>query len=238
MHVHSERPLTSLHLYCVAVEAVGTARSRSDAIAAEIATANAALRRAAALGYDFATPIASRTGLKYAQAKQLQAWVGGGSSPTSWTEVYRATVHGFGDSDFHRFCDDKPRLLVVVKSKEGGWLFGGFTAVAYNHGNNGKADPAAFLFSLTNPGGIPEKLMSKGSGREGLFYRSDYSATMGCCPYSLHVAGNANSNAGSFTNAGGDSFYAAATGKGAYPMSGSDVQYFTAEEVVAYTIPL
>ena len=93
-------------------------------------------------------------------AAQLQAWLPpvGSTSPGSWEEVYRATIHGFCAAAFHAKCDGQSHLLVLVRARKGGWLFGGFTTVGFCPPEGPKSDPTAFLFSLTNALGRPEKL--------------------------------------------------------------------------------
>ena len=91
-----------------------------------------------------------------AQAALLQTWVGGPGHPGTWTEVYRASRDGFDAAAFHSRCDGKPRLLTLVREKVHGWLFGGFTAVGFRSVNHGYyEDRAAFIFTLTNPSGVP-----------------------------------------------------------------------------------
>ena len=168
-------------------------------------------------------------------AAQLQAWLPPGSSPSpgAWQEVYRATIHGFGGEAFHERCDGRARLLVLVRAREGGWLFGGFTAVGFIPGHTRYiADPSAFLFSLTYSLGRPEKLASKGRGR-GLFYSPSYSATFGPVPSDLCISDNANIEARSYTSTGNT--YEASASTGAHPMAQGQ-QHSSAAEVVAWCV--
>ena len=167
-------------------------------------------------------------------AAQLQAWLppGGSPSPGAWQEVYRATTHGFGAAAFHERCDGRARLLVLVRAREGGWLFGGFTAVGFSppparYGFI--ADPSAFLFSLTNSLGRPEKLASKGTGQD-LYYSPSLSATFGD---DLYIRDNADAEAGSQTYTGHS--YAASASTGAHPMA-RGLQSFKAAEIVAWVV--
>ena len=91
------------------------------------------------------------------QSHLLQTWIGGASNPAAWHEVYRGTRDGFGAASFHACCDGKARLLVLVREKEHGWLFGGFTAIGFETGGSTRyyADPSAFLFTLVNSIGKP-----------------------------------------------------------------------------------
>ena len=169
-------------------------------------------------------------------AAQLQAWLppGGSPSPGAWQEVYRATTHGFGAAAFHERCDGRARLLVLVRAREGGWLFGGFTAVGFIPGPvRYIADPSAFLFSLTNSLGRPEKLASKGTGQDVGYTPSDSAVFGGDLFSDLCIYGNADTRADSYTNTG--QAYAASASTGAHPMA-QGLQRFTAAEVVAWCV--
>ena len=170
-------------------------------------------------------------------AAQLQAWLppGGSPSPGAWQEVYRATTHGFGASAFHKRCDGRARVLMLVRAREG-WLFGGFTAVGFSpplRGWGSYADPSAFLFSLTNSLGRPEKLASKGTGRD-LYYSTYYSATFGSGPADLVIWDSADTNVSSYTQTG--NAYAAPASTGAHPMAQGNQHGWLAADVVAWCV--
>ena len=174
-------------------------------------------------------------GLTAAQAAQLQAWVGGSGSPRAWAEVYRGSRDGFTAAAFHALCDDKARLLVLVRNAEAGWLFGGFTALGFLKGaTRFYADPAAFLFSLTNPAGRPERLASKGDGN-GVYYHSSHLVHMGN-GWDFAIADGCASNKSSWTNPG-HSYAAPSVAGGSHPMARGQVVKFTVAELVAWTVP-
>ena len=168
-------------------------------------------------------------------AAQLQAWLppGGSPSPSAWEEVYRATTHGFGAAAFHERCDRRARLLVLVRAQEGGWLFGGFTAVGFSPPHGKKPDPSAFLFSLTNSLGRPEKLDSKRTGVD-LYYDISYSATFGLGPCDLRICNIADIRAGSYTDTG--HAFTASASTGAHPMAQGEQEGWKAAEVVAWVV--
>ena len=182
-----------------------------------------------------AAPDFAPHGLTAAQAAQLQAWVGGSGSPRAWAEVYRGSRDGFTAASFHRLCDDKARLLVLVRDAEAGWLFGGFTALGFLKGaNRYYADPAAFLFSLTNPAGRPERLASRGDARS-VWYSSSCLVHMGDIR-DFVIADGCASNKSSQTRPG--SSYAAPFVTGSHPMAKSQGPvHFTVAELVAWTVP-
>ena len=167
-------------------------------------------------------------------AAQLQAWLppGGSPSPGAWQEVYRATTHGFGAAAFHKRCDGLARLLVLVRAREGGWLFGGFTAVGFSPPKRLYADPSAFLFSLTNSLGRPEKLASKGTRRD-LLYEFTAAAVFGTGP-DLRICNNADTKGNSGTWTG--EAYTESASTGAHPMARGHRGGWHAAEVVAWVV--
>ena len=180
-------------------------------------------------------------GLLPEHAAQLQAWLppGGSPSPGAWEKVYRATTHGFDAAAFHARCDGRMRLLVLVQTREEGWLFGGFTAVGFSLPRDSEnedgwyADPSAFLFSLTNSLGHPEKLESKGTG-EDLWYQPGKAASFGPYPCDLCICGNADTEANSYTNTGGA--YAESASTGTHPMGRHSQLGWLAAEVMAWVV--
>lgn len=186
------------------------------------------------------------TDLSFEQASLIQAWLSGPTDletyatktdPGAWVEVYRGTRDGFGADDFHSKCDDKPHLLVLVKEKEAGWLFGGYTAVGYVPPRGDSryatyADPAAFVFALTNPCDRPERLASRGGGNE-VHYAPCCSAVFGDNDDLLIYPG-ADIEEGSYTQPGGS--FEAPTATGSHPMAQGLVQWQVAE-VIAWTVP-
>ena len=151
--------------------------------------------------------------------------------------MYRATTHGFGAASFHERCDGRARLLVLVRAQEGGWLFGGFTAVGFSPPPGGwgsYADPSAFLFSLTNSLGRPEKLASKGTGND-LYYDSAYPATFGDFLFpDLNICDNADTEAYSRTYTG--AAYAESSSTGEQPMAQGYQGGWQAAEIVAWHV--
>ena len=53
-----------------------------------------------------------------------------GRNDQRWMLIYKATRDGFGSSDFHRCCDNQGATMTVIQSKDGGYLFGGYTSVS------------------------------------------------------------------------------------------------------------
>ena len=82
----------------------------------------------------------------------------------TWTLLYRGSRDDFGASDFRSKCGDDSPTLTIIKAKQSGYIFGGYTEVSWAlfEGPLGfKSDPKAFLFSLTNGDNKPIKMMKK-----------------------------------------------------------------------------
>jgi hypothetical protein len=61
--------------------------------------------------------------------------------------LYRASKDGWEPEDFHRHCDEKGALLILVKV-ENGRLCGGFCSISWKSSGQFQQDPKSFLFSL------------------------------------------------------------------------------------------
>ena len=172
------------------------------------------------------------------QAALLQSWVGPWSRPESWAEVFRASRDGYDAEAFHAHCDEKSRLLVLVREKTNGWLFGGYTAVGWllKHKLPGApryADPNAFLFSLTNPGGLPEKLECVEKDR-AMTYQASNLATFGVGA-AMAILSGADVKTGSWTSPG--SGFQTPTTSGSFPMARGYTSSWYVSELVVFQIP-
>ena len=73
-----------------------------------------------------------------------------------WMLIYKATRDGFRSSDFQRCCDNQGPTITVIQSKDGGYVFGGYTSVSWRSVEKYVEDKnGPFLFTLANPHGIP-----------------------------------------------------------------------------------
>ncbi len=77
-------------------------------------------------------------------------------SSKSWNLIYKATIDGFGASDFHQKCDNKKNTFLIIKSLNGN-VFGGYTEQSWSD-HNYKHDKHAFIFSYINKSKVPLKL--------------------------------------------------------------------------------
>jgi hypothetical protein len=84
--------------------------------------------------------------------------------------LYRATLDGFQATTFHAKCDRISKTLVIIRSTSGN-VFGGFTTQTWD-GFGQKTDPNAFIFSLINKDGKPEKMPINPSQVKNAVYAS------------------------------------------------------------------
>ncbi|CAF3611772.1 unnamed protein product [Rotaria socialis] len=79
-----------------------------------------------------------------------------GKEGQKWSLIYKATRDGFSATDFYRCCANQGPTITVIQSRDGGYLFGGYTSVSWNPTEKYVLDPNnPFLFTLTNPHVIP-----------------------------------------------------------------------------------
>ena len=72
--------------------------------------------------------------------------------------VYRASRDGFSAEMFHLKCDQIAPTITILKSKQNGYIFGGFTEAFWSGNEVQKRDSNAFIFSLTNKENYPCKM--------------------------------------------------------------------------------
>ena len=155
--------------------------------------------------------------------------------PRTWVEVYRATRDGFSTKAYHAACDDRGNLIVFIKTKDTGYIFGAFTEVGFKAWVwQEYTDPRAFLFSVVNGIGRPFKCASKGDPYS-VRSHPNYSAVFGWNS-DIYICGDADTKAGSYTNIYGES-YEAPTEGGPHVLTGGVKDGWLVAEMVAYTVP-
>jgi len=110
---------------------------------------------------------------------------------TRWTLLYRASVNGFGSNDFHANCDEKSQTLTILKAKETGFIFGGYTEKFWQGEEVQKFDSKAFIFSLTNKDNTPCQMKIR-DGVNAIFCASTAGPSFGTGE--IHVVDNSNTN--------------------------------------------
>jgi hypothetical protein len=93
--------------------------------------------------------------------EKITEWLASAGKTSEPKLLYRASRDGWSASDFHRMCDGKGATVTVVKSSDG-YIFGGYTNVAWEEKGRYKSSAESFLFSLKDKAGIGP---SFGSGR-------------------------------------------------------------------------
>jgi hypothetical protein len=107
------------------------------------------------------------------QQNTVTAWLPATSKSSKWKLAWRGSRDGFGAANFHSLCDLKGDNIVVIKSTTG-HLFGGYCSTSWdaNKGNLfgvGEEAPDSFLFTLTNPNGIPPTKYLPKEGENAIF---------------------------------------------------------------------
>lgn len=155
-----------------------------------------------------------------------------GKQEQTWILIYKATRDGFASVDFHRCCNNKGPTITVVQSIEGGYLFGGYTSVSWNsmqtymHDNN---EP--FLFTLTNPHGIPPTKYSVKLRKHSIFDHASYGPTFGA-GHDLYVSSHSQTNKSSCFNF--PHSYNDTTKRGAITFTGNKI--FQTNDIEVYVL--
>ena len=119
-----------------------------------------------------------------------------------WSLLYQGSRDGFGASDFHSHCDNKPNTLTIVKSRNGN-IFGGFTRAEWKSTISWEYDKKAFVFSLVNKENKPMLFEQRSDG----IYQNSTTSFKEHGPefaegHDIFIADDSNSNTRSFSNLG------------------------------------
>jgi hypothetical protein len=101
-------------------------------------------------------PFSNCSLLSVDQQSQICEWLESeGKSKTDWKLAWRGSRDGF--DKFHSLCDLIGESVTVIKSSKG-YLFGGFSSASWDAVNKNEqyeSAPGSFLFTISNPHGIP-----------------------------------------------------------------------------------
>jgi hypothetical protein len=150
-----------------------------------------------------------------------------------WRLIYRGSEDGFRTSDFDRKCDKKSNTVTIIETTEG-FIFGGFTPIAWESRDAYKTDDigGSFLFSVKNPH----------KHEIGRIVLKDARYAIRCCPSygptfgngcDIHVSDNCNANTSSYTRLGIG--YVNQTGIDEYEVF-TGRKNFTVREIEVFTI--
>jgi len=93
--------------------------------------------------------------------EKIKEWLASAGKTEQPKLLYRASRDGWTAADFHLMCDGKGATIVVVKSSDG-YIFGGYTDVAWVTNPAHKSSSVSFLYSLKDHAGIgPVKMPIK-----------------------------------------------------------------------------
>jgi hypothetical protein len=153
----------------------------------------------------------------------------------TWKLLYRGSRDGFRASNFHSKCDNETNTLTLIETTKG-FIFGGFTPIAWDCSNTNKPDSSgqSFLFSLKNSRNSEPRKFMLASGANAVYCRSLY----GPCFSSngdIGVFDNCNTSTSNCTNFG--SSYVNDTGiDGKLVFTGA--YNFTVKEIEVFRITL
>jgi hypothetical protein len=119
-----------------------------------------------------------------------------------WTLLYRGSRDGFAASAFHQNCNERSNTIAVIETTKG-WVFGGFTPVAWDSSGGHKDDSSrkSFLFTVKNPRGSDGRKFMMASSAYAIACVGSYGPTFGN-GYDLHIADACNQNTNCYTNFG------------------------------------
>ena len=105
----------------------------------------------------------------------LKEWTGN----KEFQLIYRGSRDGMTHKDYHKKCDNKGKVIILIKSDKGN-IFGGFASKSWIIENyKYQDDPDSFLFSLINIYNTkPIKFPVKNS-QNALYYRNDFGVLFG-----------------------------------------------------------
>ena len=75
----------------------------------------------------------------------IKDWI----NPIKFNLIFKKSRDGSNVSDFHRFCDNKGKIILLIETNNN-FKFGGYTPLDFDESGQGKNDNNSFLFSITN----------------------------------------------------------------------------------------
>jgi hypothetical protein len=121
----------------------------------------------------------------------------------TWRLLYRGTRDGFGGANFHSKCDQQSNTVTIILTNAG-YIFGGFTPIAWDSSSGYKADNTgqSFVFSLKNPRNTEPKIFALSNASQAIYCGSSLGPAYG--NRDIEVADHCDQNAKSCTNIGVD----------------------------------
>jgi hypothetical protein len=123
-----------------------------------------------------------------------------GKQGQTWVLIYKAARDGFPSADFHRCCNNQGPTITIIESTDGGYLFGGYTSISWNSKQNYvQDDNGPFIFTLTNPHGIPPNKYTVKLKNHAIYDHINYGPTFGA-GHDLYVSSHSQTNRNSSFN--------------------------------------
>lgn len=151
-----------------------------------------------------------------------------GNENQLWKLIYKGSRDGFLSTDFHRYCDQKGPTLTIISTKDGAYLFGGYTSVPWSTSIGYKYDPTAFLFILKTP---TTNIAKKYSVIEhiiqidhAVLHRKDYGPCFG--KGDLYISSDCSRNRSSYIH----------IGQSYMTTESANVKHFNVEEIEVYAL--
>jgi hypothetical protein len=138
--------------------------------------------------------------------QQMKEWLASAGKTKQPKLLYRASRDGWAAADFHRLCDGKGATITVVKSSAG-YIFGGYTDVAWGGDAGYKSSSVSYLYSLKDDAGIgPVKMSIMRDLTAYAVYHDETNGPMFGQGNDLHIATNENKVFGSMSYIGGNTY--------------------------------
>jgi hypothetical protein len=164
---------------------------------------------------------------------EFPATVFGEFQTKRWTLLWRGTRDGFNSAQFHARCDGHVNTVTLIEDI-GGYIFGGFTPLAWESNVGYKIDPLrrSFVFTLKNPCGTGAMKFSLGSPQGAIHCHCNFGPCFGV-GRDISVANNSDGNMVSYTNLGVSYLnYTGRDGKTVF----TGVQNYRAKEIEVFEI--
>ncbi|CAF1389004.1 unnamed protein product [Adineta steineri] len=155
-----------------------------------------------------------------------------GKKTQKWELIYKGTRDSFTSGAFHRHCDHRGPTMTIIQSKSGGYLFGGYTSVSWRSSQGYVEDSyEPFLFTLTNPHGIPPTKYPVIEERYAIFNKKECGPTFGC-GHDLYVCDDSKISTGSYIYFPWS--YSDRTNRGSETFTGT--KYFQTNDIEVYRL--
>jgi hypothetical protein len=105
--------------------------------------------------------------------------------------LYRGSRDGLEATNFHARCNGHPHTVTLILST-GGWIFGGYTPVAWNSRNKYVPDPTlqSFVFTIKNPHNLSARIFTQKQADMAVYHDARRGPVFGYNGYDLKLYGD------------------------------------------------